>query len=616
MSLLKSKVSEDLTTEQRSAVVDLLIKYQDTWLNPRFGQVKTKACFRTHGRPVRDKLRPLSAQLREELDKQIDALLEAKVIRPSKSPWAAAPVFVSKSDGSWRMAIDYRRVNKLIKTDSYPVPILWENLQMAAGYLYYARLDGKSGFFNVPLEEICKEITAFITPRGLFEYNVLPFGIKNSLAEFQRVMDCLLGTLYGRGVLCYVDDIIIYTNDYSEFLQLLEEVLRRLLDGGVFIELKKCEFGSKEMNLLGHILSAQGIMPNPKKVVAVKDAQPPTCKAELMSFLGAAGYLRRFVPHYSEHTYALTSLLKKGVAYQWTALCQEQFEKLKDMLVEFVLLSVPKGQGPFVILCDASDRAVGSVLMQWQDGGLAILEFASRKLSETEQRWSTHEKEAYALKWSVKKFEDYLRGVKVFALTDHASLQWIDTSTVGKVQRWALYLQQFDIRVRAIKGTDNAMADWLSRSTYCKDASGDDEVDEVTIPILTGEEERQTKLRTTKLRYPMAPYLPTENQWLEAGRNIPKEDMSLCTQGKNGLWFSIRTGKLYVPPPLREALLYWFHASRYGGHFGINKTTRRMVRWVFWPNMKTDVSAYIQSCLPCTRTGAPAVRWGKDKALN
>eukprot|EP00921_Rhytidocystis_pertsovi_P018549 GHVQ01029345.1.p1 GENE.GHVQ01029345.1~~GHVQ01029345.1.p1 ORF type:complete len:358 (+),score=26.37 GHVQ01029345.1:24-1076(+) len=332
-------------------------------------------------------------------------------------------------------------------------------------------------------------------------------GIKNSPAEFQRVMDNLLSDLYGQGVLCYIDDIVIYANAFEELVRLLEEVLKRLSDGGVFVEPKKCEFGSREMELLGHVLSPQGIMPNPKKVRAIREASPPSCRKTLMSFLGVVGFVRRFIPRYSEHTTALTQLLKKGVPFVWSEACHRQFEHLKDLVSEFVLLSAPKGTGPFVILCDASNQAIGSVLAQWQEDELVILEFAAKKFTTTEQKWSTHEREAFAIKWSVKHFEDYVKAARIFILTDHASLQWMHNSTVGKVQRWALYLQQFDIRVRAIPGQDNPIADWLSRPTNVPDSELDDEIDEVSVPILVGEtESTRTPMRQ---HFALAPYLPT-----------------------------------------------------------------------------------------------------------
>lgn len=605
--LMKGKISEDLGEDQRERVWKVLEKHRKVWTSPQFGKVKTKAHFIPIDRPVKDKLRPMSLELRGELDKQLDELLTHRVIRPSKSPWASSPVFVRKADGSWRMALDYRRVNKRIKTDGYPIPLLWEQLQLAANHLYYARLDGKSGFFNVPLTESSKELTAFNSHRGLFEYNVLPFGIKNSPGEFQRVMDTILSELYGKGVLCYIDDIVIYSNEFESFVSLIDEVFSKLWDGGVYIEPKKCEFGSKEIALLGHLLCTQGIKPNPKKVEAIRAAKAPGNRKELMSFLGLIGFVRRFIPHYSDRTAALSSLLKKNAKFNWSEECQVEFERLRCLVVDHVLLSAPMGQGPYILFCDASDLAIGVVLCQWQLSAVHILEFASKKFSAAELNWSTREKEAFAIKWSVQKFECYLKGAKVYVLTDHSSLQWMDTASSGKVQRWALYLQQFDVRVRAIKGVDNGMADWLSRAVTSKDMGADEEIEEISVPVFNVEDEVSDKNVTP--HFNMCPYLPTLEQWIEASKEIPEQDKKFLMSTKEGLWCSIRGRKAYVPERLRESLLYWFHASNYGGHFGINKTARRLNKWFFWPNQKADVSKYVNSCLPCRRTGVPGVRY-------
>ena len=604
--VMRRNISEELSPMQTENLWKTLMKHQKVWTNPRFGCVKTKAQFIATDRPVKDKLRPMSAEMREEMEKQIKELLELKVIRPSKSPWASSPVFVRKADGSWRMALDYRRVNKRIKTDGYPIPLLWEQLQMAAGYLYYARLDGKSGFFNVPLTEESKELTAFNSHRGLYEFNVLPFGMKNSPGEFQRVMDEILSDLYGKGVLCYIDDIVIYANQYEQWVELIDTVFQKLWDGGVYIEPKKCQFGVKQIPLLGHIITSEGVMPNPKKIEAIKAAVAPRTRKEVMSFLGLVGFIRRFIPRYSDRTIALTGLLKKRAVFNWTKECQEEFEQLKQIVADHVLLSVPSGRGPFVIICDASDKAIGSVLAQWRDSALHILEFSSKKFSPAERNWSTREKEAFAIRWSVQRFEPYVKGAKIFVLTDHASLQWMDTASSGKVQRWALYLQQYDITVRAISGRDNGMADWLSRSVHLPDPEADAEIDATCTPVnvigLTQEEE---DVKT----YARSPYIPPLNQWIEASRDIPEEDRKYLSKGTDGLWYSEPGRKLYVPKPLRESLLYWFHAAKYGGHFGINKTHRRLCKWFYWPKQKEDVSAYITACLPCRRVQPPGRRY-------
>eukprot|EP01071_Lankesteria_metandrocarpae_P012111 Lankesteria_metandrocarpae@DN5493_c2_g1_i2.p1 len=385
---LRKCVSEDLTDSQSSEVLALFSKWVKAWLRPQGGQVNVStAQFQVVGRPFKDKLRPLSPAMREELKKQVTSMLKSGIIRPSKSEWGSVPVFVRKKDGGWRMAIDYRGVNRQLKSDSYPLPLVWDNIQSVAGYRYYTCLDGHWGFWNIPLNPSSMEVTALLTPFGSFEFTVLPFGIKNSPAEFQRSMDIIFGDLYYRGVLCYIDDIVIYTNTWEEHLVLLGEVLGRCVKSGLFLKVTKSHIAKEEVPLLGCFVGRHGIRPNPDKVSAVRKAVPPKNKHELMSFLGTVGYLRRFVPFFSEVSKPLTDLCCERVSWVWSIKCDTAFATLKELLAETVLLSAPCGSGTFVIICDASNQALGAALCQIQSGELCLLEFGSKKLSPAELNW-------------------------------------------------------------------------------------------------------------------------------------------------------------------------------------------------------------------------------------
>ena len=603
MGEIRQRVNSELPEDRIAQILQVFAKWAKCWLRPRSGQcTASTARFEVTGRPVKGKLRPLTPALREELDRQLDSAVKAGVMSSdSKSDWASLPVFVKKKDGGYRMAIDYRRVNDQLKSDAYPILLIWDNLQEVAGRRFYTCLDGMWGFWNIPLAKASREVTAVLTHRGLFEYNVLPFGIKNSPGEFQRAMDRLFGDLYYKGVLCYIDDIVIYTDTWEEHLQLVEEVLRRCSTGGLFLKVTKSDIAKPEVSLLGHVVGCTGIRVDPRKVAAIRAARSPRDKKELHSFLGLAGYLRRFVPYFSRITCPLTNLCRPSARFEWTSECQLRFEELKELLAEVVLLAMPKGSGRFVIVCDACTEAVGAVLTQVQDGELVVLEFALRKFNSTEANWDTREKEGYTIKWSVERFSDYLRGMKTLVLTDHASLQWIDKSSAGKVRRWALYLQQFDLEIRSIAGKHNLAADWLSRSV--PDPEGDWEIDEICVP---------TFACSKGIGRVYAPYVPTRTELLEASRDMDEEDCRHCVQGQDGLWYAVRTGRLFIPKALRESVLYWFHVSRFGGHAGVTRTVCRMAKWVFWPRMKHHVADYIRGCLPCRRSGAPKTPYLRD----
>ena len=267
-SQLESKL-EHLDGASRDAALKIFKEYEGVWLRPQSGGATAyQARFRVKGSPIKMKLRHLTEELKTELDRQVDEMLAAKVIRPSKSAWAAVPVFAKKKDGGWRLCLDYRRLNEQMEADRYPIPLLWEQVQSAAHHRYYICLDLNWGFWGLPLAEECRQYTAFVTHRGMYEFTVLPFGIKNSPPEFQRMMDSVLGSMYSEGVLCYIDDIIIFANDVTECLNLMRRVFELLLAAGLFIKLSKSLILHDQVKLLGHRVGCDGILPDKDKVRA------------------------------------------------------------------------------------------------------------------------------------------------------------------------------------------------------------------------------------------------------------------------------------------------------------------------------------------------------------
>lgn len=602
--VLNDKLEHLKGTEQEIDAYDLLIRFKDVWASPIPGKATAMhASFKVEGRPVSSKLRHLTPELRNELDRQVDAMLSSEVIRPSKSAWTSAPVFVRKKGGEWRLCLDFRRVNAQMVPDRYPLPLLWEQVQRAAHHRYYTCLDLSSGFWNLPLDEDSKQYTAFVTHRGTFEFNVLPFGIRNSPSEFQRLMDLALADLYPSGVFCYVDDIVVYANTPEENLKKVEAVLQRLQEHGLYVQLSKCEILKRKVKILGHIVSKDGILPDKDKVKAVWEARPPKDKKELRSFLGLTSYLRRFVPSFSQNVAPLNALLKKNAKYAWTDECQESYEWLRVAITDQVMLCAPQGDGVFVIACDASDYGVGAALMQVQDDGLAVIEFASRSLTDVQKRWPTYEKEAYAIRWSVGKFEDYVRTGTAYVLTDHQSLTWMTQASSGKVQRWSLYLQQFDLQIRHIAGEANCLADWLSRSVPDTDEFQD--VDAIEVPSFPAEDEEKKAPQPGQRSQALIPYVPNVEDLQGGYKEMTEEDKKATYVAPDELRYSLRTNRLYIPPNCREVFLYWFHCSRYGGHCGVNRTIRRMSRWVWWPKMNESVRDFIKQCLICIRHGRP-----------
>ena len=547
--------TEHLSPYIKGQIWELFIRYKECWLRPRPGRADiAPVAFKVMGPPIKQKLRHLPEQHKAELDKQLTSMLANGVIRPSKSAWGSRPVFVQKKNRDWRLCLDFRQINRRMISDAYSLPLLWDNLQMAAHHNYYTCLDCNWGFWNIPLEEESKQYTALITHKGMFEFNVLPFGIKNSPAAFQRAMDTVFGDLFGQGILCYVDDIVIYANTIPRLLELLEEVLKRCLRSGFYLKFVKSDICKQYVTLLGHKVGRNGIMPDKNKVAAVRMAATPTSKNELLSFLGTISYLRRFIPHFAAIATPLYELTRKNMKWAWSEEADAAFEMLRDMLAEYVTLAAPRGTGKFVIATDASDKGIGCVLMQEQEGELVILEFASRKFTMPEMKWDTREREAFAIKWALEKFHDYVQIGEVLVVTDHESLKWMASSDKGKVQRWSLFLQQYDIEIRHISGKDNMIADWLSRAW--RDEQDDNEIiDQMAVPLFAAE------LRKENPRV-FAPVVPTVAEFKSALQAENSELFSGTYLGPDQMRYSTRTHKLYVPLALREAILWWFHASR------------------------------------------------------
>jgi transposase InsO family protein len=601
-AVLKAKMGH-LDEKSQREVMGIFLRYKETWLRPKVGgATKAVAQFVVEGRPVKEKLRMLTPELKEELETQLDAMLRAHVIQPSKSPWGSVPVFTKKKDGGWRLCLDYRKVNMQIKSDGYPVPLLWDQIIQAAHHRWYICLDLNWGFWNIPLHPDSREVTALVTHKGTYEFLVLPFGMKNSPAEFQRMMDRILGDIYNKGIICYIDDIVIYSNSQSVCLELLDEVMQRIREAGLFIKLAKAEVLQDQVKILGHVVGVDGILPDPKKVEAIHNARPPKSKAEVRSFLGTVSYLRRFVPNFSSMTTTINGLLKKGATFHWSEGCQKDFIALKESLVDQVLLCAPQGRGLFVIVADACDYGVGAAILQEQDKEIVILEFASKSLSTTQKKWPTREKEAYAIRWAVEKFEDYVKTGSILILTDNQSLQWMATAASGKVQRWAIYLQQFDIEIRHISGSTNNIADWLSRSVPDEDTKDEDE--EILIPTFNAVDEDATEKPILR-QVGIIPYVPNIEDLEQGYKTTTEEEMKQTFLAPDGLRYSVKANKLFIPKTCRELFIHWFHGSRWGGHIGVGKTIRRLKGWVWWQGMAKDVQEYVKQCLICIRHSAP-----------
>ncbi|XP_015839413.2 retrovirus-related Pol polyprotein from transposon 297 [Tribolium castaneum] len=398
-------------------------------------------------------------------------MLKQGIIRPSDSPWSS-PIWIvpKKLDASgqrkWRIVIDYRKLNEQTVEDRYPLPNINDILDKLGRSQYFSTIDLASGFHQIEVDPNDVQKTAFTVENGHYEFVRMPFGLKNAPSTFQRVMDNVLRGIVNNCCIVYLDDIIVFSTSLQEHIQKLTAVFDRLRKFNFKIQLDKSEFLKKEVNYLGHVITPEGIKPNPDKIKAILDYSIPTTPKQLKGFLGLIGYYRKFIKNFAKITKPLTIRLKKDHKIDPNETDYKNcFEFCKNLLTNDPILQYPDFDKQFILTTDASNYAIGAVLSQGTIGSDLPVAFASRTLNEHEINYSTIEKELLAIVWATKYFRPYLYGRKFKIVTDHQPLKWLFSlkEPNSKLVRWRLRLEEFDYEIHYKKGTLNSNADALSR---------------------------------------------------------------------------------------------------------------------------------------------------------
>lgn len=531
----------------------------------------------------------LSFKELQELDKQLQELLKSGYIRPSKSPYGAPILFVTKKDGSMRMCVDYRALNKVTIKNRYPLPRIDDLLDQVQGAKVFSKIDLRSGYYQVRIAAQDVEKTAFRTRYGHYEFLVMPFGLTNAPATFMALTNDVFREYLDRFVIVYLDDILVYSPDEATHAQHLRLVLQRLRDNKLYAKASKCEFYKASVEFLGHVVDADGMRPDPKKVAAVQEWPRPTTVSELRSFLGLASYYRRFVEGFSRLTAPLTELLRKNTPYVWGPRQEDAFVATKSALTSAPVLALPDPARPFTVNCDASDYAIGAVLMQDNGNGLQPLAYESRKFNAAERNYPVHDREMLAIVHALRTWRHYLDGSLVNGITDHETLKYFATQPhlTKRQARWMEFLQEFDLNIVYQPGKTNVVADALSRRA-----------DLASIVLVTNDSALVSKLRKA---YNDDPDVPSIVQAITAGTTIDYVlDGGLLYRAAD----ATNPRRLYIPdvPELKQRLLREHHDSVIYGHLGTDKTLKAIAASFFWPRLASDVRAYVRTCPTCQRS--------------
>lgn len=526
----------------------------------------------------------LSPKEKEEVQRQVSELLGKGLIRPSQSPYGAPVLFVQKKDGTLRMCIDYRALNAITVKDKYPLPRIDDLFDKLNGAKYFSSLDLRSGYHQIRIADEDVQKTAFRTHEGLYEFLVLPFGLTNAPAAFQREMRAVFSHL--PYVAVYLDDILIFSKTEAEHASHLEEVLRVLRSHKLYAKLSKCSFFDRKAKFLGHIVSGEGIQADPEKISAVVDWRPPKNVSEMRSFLGLANHLKRYIKDFSVLTAPLTELTKPDRPFDFTTnkLAQHSFSALKEAMSTAPVLAIPDEDEHYELVCDACGYGVGAVLMQREKP----VAYYSYKLNSAERNYPTGEQELLAVVKSFQHWRCYLEGCKggVTVVTDHKPNTFLESKAPTQLSRrqvgWQQFLSRFHYQWEYRKGVYN-IADPLSRNPALMNMVIHDSA-------LGPAEELKQEIKEAYAKDP----------WFSNPENLTQLEFRDC------LYY--RGSQILVPHDDAARLRKWcislHHDPPYVGHVGRERTLELLRRHFLWPNMRRDVGEFIATCDNCQRNKA------------
>lgn len=600
--------------------------------------------------PPHGPIYPLSPTELKTLREYLDEHLANGFIRPSQSPAAAPILFVKKKDGSLRLCVDYRGLNKITVKNRYPLPLITEMLNRLSTAKYFTKIDLRNAYNQIRIAKGDEWKTAFRTRYGLYEYLVMPFGLTNAPASFQHLVNSTFHDMIDRFVVAYLDDILIYSDTREEHEQHVRTVLKRLRDAGLYAKGEKCEFYSTTVEFLGYIVSPEGIQMDPEKVRAISEWPRPETLTQTRSFLGFANFYRHFIANYSHLVAPLTSLTKTTTKWQWNERAEESFKAIKEAFAKGGLLAHYDPTKPIIVETDASDFAIGAVLSQLHGDKLRPVAFFSRKLNPAEMNYEIHDKELLAIVSAFKVWRQYCEGAshKIKVVTDHQPLVYFETKRQlsRRQARWSEVLSNYDYKIEYRSGKQSTKPDALSRRPDYEPTTEDDAYNfkrllaartrstTTTTPQPKSDHTRDKEVLASTHEQTFQPDVTTvideatsgniplladqcDNDFLGELKAQQSVDPHLTTLVSNGLLTEealtrgysqddagiiSQHGKLYLPEgQARLDVLREYHDQPLAGHLGPERTKELVSRHFIGKGLNAFIKEYVTTCQSCQR---------------
>lgn len=553
---------------------------------------------------------PIPYAYRSKIEEKLQEMIEMGIISRGSTPYSSPLTFTTKADGSIRILLDAREVNKYMVAEAEAPPMQVDILNAFHGVKYITIIDLNNAYFQIPISEESRQYTGFTVNGKSYMYNVLPQGLKTSVGSFSRAMDVILGQGVRSFCVNYLDDLAILTDGrWEDHLEQIDLVLDRLEKAGMTCNLEKCKFACREVKMLGHIVSTDGIRTDPAKVESIQGFPVPKKVKHVRAFLGLCNYYRRFIPNYSVLISPLTKLLKKSQPWYWDKELGEAFQKLKQEFSTTILLSHPDVYKPYYLQTDSSGVGIAGVLYQYDnDNNMRILSFCSRSLRGSELKWTVTEQEFWAIIYGLKKFETYLRGAELIIRTDHKALVFVKNIKFynSRITRWILYLEQFSYTIEHVKGSDNVGVDILSRFPN----DGEIQEGKVWCPTIMYMGVQDNKELESKFSQ-MIHFQNADNvirgikeRLLNSGGTRIGDRLTRianrCTLIDGILYFKRLGGAekvIFLPEILQIEVCRQVHLEL--GHLGVYKMMKYIQDRFYWVKMRETIKEFVRTCHIC-----------------